>query len=305
MKVKIIIVVVVLILAAGGGGFYYYYDSTMRFTDSFTDCPVIAFRQAATDPESAIGFVTEEAMGSLKVTERCGLDCTHDNYMACVLYGIAKQKGVFVVDSPDESQEVLNKACNHGEALACQLEEHARNKVAQEAKDKAVAEAREKYKEVLRELDKARANAKDVVAEALAYNNGREGPMVSGPMTKWYSGTMNYLLYDKPSLYQFHQTGVAIKERPALKEFVLAKYMGGEQEPNFNLIKEFFEKYMRLGIQQIKLDYYVEKKKESEIPQKHGYFRAKHCFLYNSGQTYLEILDLLEKDINYRIEQAG
>ena len=305
MKLKIVIVVIVLLLAGGGGGFYFYYDSHLRFTDSFTDCPVTAFRQAATDPESAIGFVTEQSLPSLKITERCGLDCDHKNYMACVIYGIAKQKGVFVVESPEESQEVLDKACNHGEALACQLEEHARNKVAEEAKAAAQDEERAKYKDVLRELERARNNVKQVIGEALAYNNGREGPMVSGSMTKWYTGTMRYLLYDKPSLYQFHKTGVAVTEKPPLKEFVLAKYMGSETEPNFDLLKEFFEKFMRLGIQQIKLDYYVEKKKESDLPKKHGYFRAKHCFLYNSGQTYLEILEMLEKDINYRIEQAG
>jgi hypothetical protein len=305
MKLKIIIVVIVLVLAGAGGGFYYYYDSHLRFTDSFTECPVVAFRGAANDPQSALDFVTEESLKSLKITEKCGLDCTHKNHMACVIYGIAKKKGVFVVDSPSESQEVLNKACNRGEAMACQLEEHARKQVEDEAKAAAVAEAREKFKGILRELEKARANAKEVIGEALAYNGGREGPMVSGAMRKWYGNTEQYLLYDKPSLYQFHQTGIAVKEKPPLKNFVLAKYMGGEQEPNFNLIKEFFEKFMRLGVQQIKLDYYVEKKKESEIPKKHGYFRAKHCFLYNSGQTYLEILEMLEKDINYRIEQAG
>lgn len=305
MKLKIVIVVIVLVLAGAGGGFYFYYDSTLRFTDSFTDCPVVAFRTAATDPESAIAFVTEESMTSLKITERCGLDCDHKNNMACVIYGIAKQEGVFVVESPEESQEVLDKACNRGEALACQLEEHARTKVEQEAKAAAQAAERAKYKDVLRELERARINAKQVVGEALAYNNGNAGPMVSGAMTKWYTGTMRYLLYDKPSLYQFHKTGVAVTEKPPLKEFVLAKYMGGETEPNFTLVKEFFEKFMRLGIQQIKLDYYVEKKKESDLPKKHGYFRAKHCFLYNAGQTYIEVLDLIEKDINYRIEQAG
>jgi hypothetical protein len=305
MKLKIAIIVLVVILVGAGGGFYWYYDSHLRFTDSFTDCPVTAFRAAATSPESAIGFVTEESMKSLQITERCGLDCAHDNYMACVIYGIAKQEGVFVVDSPSESQEVLDKACNHGESLACQLEEHAREQAEEAVRAKAVAEAREKYKNTIRELEKSRINVKQVVAEALAYNKGREGPMVSGPMTKWYLGTVRYLLYEKPSLYQFHQTGVSVKEKPPLKEFVLAKYMGGEQEPNFGLIKEFFEKMLRLGIQQIKLDYFVEKKKESDLPARHGYFRAKHCFLYNAGNTYLEILDLLEKDINYRIEQAG
>jgi len=304
MKVKVIIVVIVLLLAGGGAGAYFYYDSTLRFTDSFTDCPVIGFRGAATDPESAIGWVTEESLKSLKITEKCGLDCTKKNYMACVIYGIAKQKGVWVVDSPSESQEVLNKACNHGESLACQLEEHARNKVEEEAKAAAQEQERAKYKDVLRDLDKAKINAKQVIAEAKAFHGGREGPMVSGSMTKWYGGTMRYLLYDKPSLYQFHKTGVAVKGKPELKEFVQAKYMGGETEPDFNLIKEFFEKFMRLGVQQIKLDYYVEKKKESEIKNK-GYFRAKHCFLFNAGQTYLEVLEMIEQDINYRIEQAG
>ncbi|MBW2277339.1 MAG: hypothetical protein JRF63_07595, partial [Deltaproteobacteria bacterium] len=241
MKLKIVIVVIVLLLAGGGGGFYFYYDSHLRFTDSFTDCPVIAFRQAATDPASAIGFVTEETMQSLRVTEQCGLDCDHKNHMACVIYGIAKQKGTFVVDSPSESQEVLDKACNRGESLACQLEERARNQVEQEAKAAAQEEARAKYKDVLRDLAKARINAKQVVGEAKAYHGGREGPMVSGSMSKWYANTMRYLLYDKPSLYQFHKTGTAVKEKPALKEFVLAKYMGGEQEPNLTLIKEFFE----------------------------------------------------------------
>jgi hypothetical protein len=305
MKLKIIIIVLVLLLGGAGIGGYFYYDSVLRFTDDFTDCPVLAFRAAATTPEAAVGFVSEASMSSLKITERCSLDCMNGNHMACVIYGIAQQEGVFVVQSASGSQETLSKACNRGESLACQLEQHAKDKAEQEAKAVAVAAAREKFKGTLRDISKARDKVGRVIADALGYYSGNKGPMVSGSMTKWYTGTARYLLYDKPSLSQMHKLDSPVKGKPPLKEFVLTKYMGGTTEPNFGLIQEFFEKFMRLGVQQIKLDYYVEKKKESQIPKRHGYFRAKHCFLYNAGQVYLEVIELLEKDINYRIEQAS
>jgi len=303
MKAKVIIVVIILLLAGGGGGFYFYYNSVLRFTDGFTDCPVADFRVAATSADAAVAFVSEQSLVSLAITERCSLDCTNDNHMACVLYGLAKQEGVYVMKSDEESRDNFRKACDRGVALGCDLEKRAAEKVEQAEKAAAREKARESFKEVLQAIEESKRNIGGVMKDALAFFGGNTGPMQGGRMLKWYEGTVSYLLFDKPGLSRMHQVpGMGKLKKTGLKDFVLTKYMGGKQEPDYLMIKEFFEKLMRLGVGQIKLDERVEKKKESDLPKRHPYFRAKHTFLYNAGETHLEIIEEVEKDINYKIE---
>ncbi|MCP4679680.1 MAG: hypothetical protein GY854_30150 [Deltaproteobacteria bacterium] len=291
---KVIIIVVVLFLAGGGG--FYYYSNYLRFTDDFTDCPVTAFRGAATSTESAIGFVTEDALVSLSFTEKCSLDCRNDNVMACVLYGLAMHKGVFVVQSDKESTSMLKRACDKGESLGCQFLEWGEKKAAEKAKAEAEAAAREANKEALEIIAKARGEAKRLRHEATKHFKGGTGPMLSASMLKWYNDTCDYLLYDKPLLSQMHRIpGVQVGKGLGFKEFVEAKYLGGEGKPDVKLVKEFLDKFKRLGVMQIKLDYRVEKKKERDLKKTHGYFRAKHTFLYNEADVETQIFEALEK----------
>ena len=305
MKVKIIVVVIVLLLLGGGLGFYFYYNSVLRFTDDFTDCPVAGFRSSATSVDAATGWVTEESMGSLKITERCSLDCLHGNHMACVLYGLAQQKGVPLMKDLEGSGETLQKACDRGETLGCDLVSRAVTMATAAEKAKAVEAARAASKEVTDAINKRKGEIGHVINAALGHFNGNSGPMKTGGMMKWYTGTVKYLLFDTPLLSQMHQVPGSKIEKSGLKDFVLAKYMGGSQKPDFSLTNKFFQKLMRLGVQQIKLDYHVEKKRESKIPRNSGYFRAKHTFLYNVAQVEMEILDVLLKDIEYEINEAG
>ncbi len=305
MKVKIIVVVIVLLLLGGGLGFYFYYNSVLRFTDDFTDCPVADFRSSATSVDTATGWVTGESMGSLKITERCSLDCLHGNHMACVLYGLAQQKGVHLMKDLEGSGKTLQKACDRGETLGCDLVSRAVTMATAAEKVKAVEAARAANKEVTDAINKRKGEIGHVINAALGHFNGNSGPMKTGGMMKWYTGTVKYLLFNTPLLSQMHQIPGSKIEKSGLKDFVLAKYMGGSQKPDFSLTNKFFQKLMRLGVQQIKLDYHVEKKRESKIPRNSGYFRAKHTFLYNVAQVEMEILDVLLKDIEYEISEAG
>lgn len=305
MKVKIIVVAIILLLLGGGLGFYLYYDSVLRFTDGYTDCPVADFRSSATSADAATEWVTEQSMGSLKIAERCSLDCLHGNHMACVLYGLAQQKGTHLMKDLEGSGKTLQKACDRGETIACDLVSRALEIANAAKKAEAVEAARLANKETTDSINKRKGEIGHVISAALEHFNGHSGPMKTGGMMKWYKNTVKYLLFDTPLLSQMHQVPGSRIEKSGLKDFISAKYMGGSQKPNFNLINEFFQKLMRLGVQQIRLDYHVEKKKESAIPKNSGYFRAKHTFLYNVGQVELEILDVLLKDIEYEINEAG
>ena len=114
MKVKIVVVVIVLLLLGGGLGFYFYYDSVLRFTDDFTDCPVADFRSSATSVDAATEWVTEQSLGSLKITERCSLDCLHGNHMACVLYGLAHEAGGEVRAVDGDGQDGVGRPARCG-----------------------------------------------------------------------------------------------------------------------------------------------------------------------------------------------
>lgn len=304
MKARVIVGVLLLLLIGAGVGGYFYYDSNLKYTDDFTDCPVLAFRAAATTTDGAFGFATEANLIDLSHTERCSLDCKHGNHTACVVYGMAQHTGIFIMKDVDAAAETLKEACGHGETIGCDLETRVKEIAEAEKKAEAVAAAKEKYAAVSRELEKRKAEVGDVIARALAYNKGNKGPMTSNAMLGWYEGTVKYLLFDTPLLSQMHQIPGSRIEKSGLKDFVTAKYMGGSQKPDIDKINEFFEKFMRLGVQQIKLDYRVEKKKESDLPRQHKFFKAKHTFLYNAGKVELEILEILEKDIAYEIENS-
>jgi len=301
---KAIIVIVVLLLIGGGVGAFLYYDKVLQYTDDFTSCPVLAFRAAATSADGAVGFLTEANMVDLSSTERCSLDCKHGNGMACTLYGLAQQKGIFMLVDAEGSSETLQHACDKGETLACELETRAKDLAAAARKAEATEAAKAKYAQVLADLQRRKGEVGQVIAEALQYFGGNKGPMTTSSMLGWYSGTVRYLLFEAPLLSQMHQLPGSKIEKSGLKDFVLAKYMGGAQRPDVEKIQEFFAKFMRLGVQQIKLDYRVEKKSEGALPKRHQFFKAKHTFLYNAGQVELEILELLEKDINYEIENG-
>ncbi len=292
---KVIISIVVVLVLAGGGGFYYY-NNYLRFTDDFTDCPVTAFRAVGTSCDAAAGFVTEDALVSLSVTEKCSIDCRHDNVMACVLYGLAMYKGVFVMQSDKESASMLKRACDKGESLGCRLVEWNEKKAAEKAKIEAEAQAREANKEALEIIAKAKREAERLRHGATKYFKGGTGPMLSASMLKWHSDTCDYLLYDKPLLSQMHRIpGVKVDKGLGLGEFVEAKYLSGEGKPDVTLVKEFLDKFKRLGVMQIKLDYRVEKKKERDLKKTHGYFRAKHTFLYNEADVETQIYETIEK----------
>ena len=141
-----------------------------------------------------------------------------------------------------------------------------------------------------------------VLRAALDHFGGKGEPMKTGTMRKWYKGTEHYLLYGKPLLSQFHKTSLAAGQELPLEEFVHAKYLGSQAAPDFAKVNEFFEKLMRLGVMQIKLDYRVERKQEKDIPDRHGYWKAKHTFLYNVGEIEVSVLDLIEKEIRAGFE---
>jgi len=72
----------------------------------------------------------------------------------------------------------------------------------------------------------------------------------------------------------------------------------GSTDKTKEIIKEFFDEFKRLGVLQIRLDYYVERKKESQIPKRHGYFKAKHTFLFHVAEVELEIYEFLESALS-------
>jgi hypothetical protein len=302
MRARIIIVAVVVLLLGAAGAGYWYWDTQLRFTDDFTDCPVLAFRAAATDAEAAAGFVTEANLKSLALTERCGLDCRKGNRTACVLHGLALERGVFVMQRETEAREIYKQACARGEPLGCELEARILESIDRRERQAAADALREASKDTLAAIGKRKAEVGKVMGAALAHFGGKDGPMKTGAMRKWYQGTERYLLYEKPLLSQFHKTGLALGQELPLEEFVHAKYLGSQSGPDFARVNEFFEKLMRLGVMQIKLDYRVERKQEREIPPKHGYWKAKHTFLYSVGEIELAILDLIEKEIRSGFE---
>ncbi len=292
---KVIIIASVLLVVAGGG-FYYCYDSHLRFMDAYTDCPVAAFRAEATSAEEAANFISKENLESLKNTEKCSIDCSHDNTMACVLYGLAVGEGVFTVQSDSESEHILSKACAAGETLACDLEARSKRLREEREREQAAAARKEANKHLLLLIAKEKGNAVKRQSQATAHFGGGKGPISSPSMVKWYEETVAYLLYDKPALYKMHEVpGSEAKKGLGLKEFIESHYLAGEGDPDIEMIKAFLDKFKRLGVMQIRLDYYVEKKKESEIKKSHDYFRAKHTFLYRLAVTELEILAQLEK----------
>jgi hypothetical protein len=298
-KLIIICIMAVVLIGGAGVGYYFYYDSVLRFSDDHTVCPVKAFRVAATSPKGAMEFVTTESMGSLTITGQCGLACDHDNTMACALYGIALQKGVHVMKSLKDAKKAFKRGCDKRESLACQLDSQASEYDEAQKRAKAEAKAKEANRDVLREIAKAKSQAAQRMQRALAHFNGRKGPMISPSMLEWHADNVQYLLYDKPYLATKHKVpGFQVKKGQGLKALVVSKYTGGEKKPDFELIKKFLDTFKRYGINQIRLDYRVEKKKETDIPKKHGYFRAKHTFLYHVAEAELEIFELLESTLS-------
>jgi len=301
MKAAAIAIAIAVLLAGGGVGFYFYYTEHLRFTDDFTECPVLRFREAAVSEDAAIAFANEENLVSLAVAEKCSLDCRHGNATACAVYGLAQLNGAFVLESARDASETLRRACERGEAMACQLERRVLDDLEAREKEAASAKAREENASVLRSIQERKSAAGRVMADALEFFGGSRGAMFGAGLTRWYEGTCRYLLYDKPMLSQMHRfPGRAVKG-VGLEEFAISKYTGGDQRPDWGAIREFFERFMRLGVMQIKLDYRVEKKKESDLPKRHGFFRAKHTFLYRSAEIELKIIDLVEKDIEYEV----
>jgi len=297
----IIVAVAVLLLGAAGAG-YWYYDSTLRFTDRFTDCPVLAFKATATGADAAAAFVTEASMESLAVTERCGLDCRKGNRTACVIHGLALERGVFVMQRETEAREIYRQACARAEALGCELEARILESIDRRERAAAADALREASKDTLAAIDRRKVEVGRVVRAALDHFGGKAAPMETGPMRKWYLGTEQYMLYGKPLLSQFHKMGLASGKELALEEFVHAKYLGGQAAPDPSMVIEFFERLMRLGVMQIKLDYRVERKTERDIPARHGYWRAKHTFLYNVGRVEAAVLETMEKEIRSGFE---
>ncbi|HUT79498.1 MAG TPA: hypothetical protein VM285_17510 [Polyangia bacterium] len=302
MRGRIIIVAIVVLLLGALGVGYWYYDTQLRFTDEFTDCPVLAFRAAAADADAAAGFVTEANMKSLAITERCGLDCRKGNRTACVIHGLALERGVFVMQRETEARDIYEQACGKGEPLGCELEARILDIIHRRERQAAADALREASKDTLVAIDKRKIEVGRVMRTALDYFGGKEEPMTTGTMRKWYKGTEHYLLYEKPLLSQFHKTSQALGQELPLEEFVLAKYMGGQTALDYSKVNEFFEKLMRLGVMQIKLDYRVERKQERDIPAKNRYWKAKHTFLYNVGQVELAVLATIEKEIRSGFE---
>jgi hypothetical protein len=289
MKKALIIVGVVLLFA--GFGFYYYYDNHLRFTDGFTDCPVAAFRDEATSESNAVDFITEDNLVSLKVTERCSIDCKGGNTMACVLYGLAQYEGVFVIQGEKEAVREFEKACKKGEAFACQIKDKVGElKLEREksAREKDIKKAREAQRQ---EVERAQTEVSKVIKRAVAYFKGNPNASKTDSMLNWYAETIQYLLYDKPALSRMHPGSTT--KGDDLETFVMKKYVTGKDVPSLPEIEEFFDKIKRLGVMQIRLDYRVEKKKESEIKKGHDYFRAKYSFLYHAGNTELKVLEAL------------
>ena len=236
---KKVIIIIVILLVLGGGGFYYYYNSHLRFTEGFTECPVAQFRAAATSAHNAAEFVSEASLGSLQKTEKCSVDCRHGNKMACILYGLAVAEGIFTVKSESEATSIFNKACEQGETLACDLNERAK-KLKEEAEKEALAAERKKAnKEKLILIGKEKGGAAKRKSDALAHFKGGKGTINNSGMIKWYEDTIQYLLYDKPALYQMHKTpGVQVQKGLGLEEFFEAQYLSGEGYPDMDKIKD-------------------------------------------------------------------
>jgi hypothetical protein len=219
-----------------------------------------------------------------------------------VVHGLALERGVVVMQRETEAREIYKQACGRGEALGCELEARILEIIHRRERQAAADALREASQDTLAAIEKRKIEVGRVMRAALDYFNGKEGPMKTGPMRKWYKGTEHYLLYEKPLLSQFHKSSQGAGQELALEEFVLAKYMGNQAAPDYAKVNEFFEKLMRLGVMQIKLDYRVERKQEREIPAKHGFWKAKHTFLYSVGEVEISILDTLEKEIRAGFE---
>jgi hypothetical protein len=297
MKKNIIIVLVVVLLALGIGG-YVVYSNVLRFTDTFTSCPVTAFRAAASTPDTAIAFVNEAALKSLVVTEKCSLDCDHGNTAACVLYAVALRKGVLLLANTEDADALLKDTCAKGEQLACQVEKSLADAAAAATKAKAAAEEAKADAEAHEALLASRKAVQAMAQESLDHFNGKTEPMTTEEMNKWFDDTIRFLLYDKPKLCKLHHIEGHDPMNVGLEEFVISKYTGGAEKPDLPTIMEFFGELNRLGVGQIQLDERVEKKLESEIPITHPYFKAKRTFLWRVAQVELKVLDLVEKSLS-------
>jgi hypothetical protein len=296
MKAKVIIVVMVVLVGGLAAGGYFYYDLHLRFQDDYTDCPVKAFRTKVDSPADVDSFAKEETYGSLANTEKCSLDCRKGNAMACAVYGLAMQAGVFIMKSEEGSKEFYKKACDKGEDLGCALLKRVDELKEERARAKARAEEEKAKAEKVEAIQKVKQGAALRRQQALAHFKGSAGPMSTASMLKWHEDTVQFLLYDKPLLSKMHQLPGNFEKGLGLKAFVTAKYLRGSEGLKMDLMKEFFDKFRRLGVKQIRLDHYVEKKKESEIPKNHDYFKGKHTFLYHVAEVELDILDAVEKE---------
>lgn len=294
MKTKVILVVLSLLMVGGAVGMYVYYDNVLRFQDDYTDCPVTAFRTAVTAPAQAAAFATEASYGSLSKTEKCSLDCKHGNPMACAVYGLALQEGIFVMQDRNDARNAYKRACDRGENIGCALATQVDQLVEEEQRKKAEAETKKKNAGKIAKVEEARQGAALRKKQALAHFNG-VGPMLTEAMVKWQADNVKFLLYEKPMLSKMHQIPGPASKDLDFKAFVSSKYVNGTSGLKLDEMLEFFDKYRRLGVMQIRLDHYVEKKKESEIPKKHDYFRGKHTFLYHTAEVELGILETVKK----------
>jgi hypothetical protein len=297
MKIKIIVILFAVVVVGVPVGVYFLYNSYLRFQDDYTSCPVKAFRSAVTAPSAAGAFATQASYGSLENTEKCSLDCENGNTLACAVYGLALQEGIFLMKHETAAKTHFKRACDEGEPIGCGLATRMDELAAQKAAAEAEAALKKANAEKLVLVEKAKQGAALRQQQALKFFRNKMGVMQTPKMVAWYKDTVRFLLYEKPLLSQMHQiqgSGAMAKDLE-LEEFVTAKYVQGPQGLMLDEMLAFFNELRRLGVLQIRLDHYVEKKKESEIPKKHNYFRAKHTFLYRVGKVEHDILSHIEK----------
>jgi hypothetical protein len=296
MKARSILIVLLILAIGGGGGGYLYYDSVLTYTDNFTDCPIKAFRSTVTAPSAASQFATQQSYGSLENTEKCNKDCAHGNLTACAVYGLAVQYGVFVPKSDEEARDRYAAACEGGVDIGCglsaymdKIEADKKQAEAREAEKKAYAESVERVKAAKEEAALRKQQALD--------HFGGMGPMMSAAMVKYNSGNFHFLLYETPRLSQRHVfKGAEVPpEDLDLKAFLEAKYLNGTQGVKAEELLSLLDEFRTMGINQLRLDHFVENMEESKIPKNHKYYKAKYTFLYHLAEAEIPVLEEVEK----------
>jgi hypothetical protein len=296
MKSKGVLIVLLILVIGGLGGGYLYYDSVLTYTDDFTDCPIKAFRAAVTEPAAAEKFAGQQSYGSLDNTEKCRKDCAHGNLTACAVYGLAVQFGVFVAKNEEEARDLFAQACEGGVDLGCGLSANM-DKIEADKKQAAAKEAEKKAFAALVERVKAeKQNAQDRKQQALDHFGGA-GPMLTAAMVKYNKGNFHFLLYETPRLSGRHTfKGAAnLPEDMDLKAFLEAKYVNGPDGVKAEELLSLLEEFRTKGIDQLRLDHFVENVDEGKIPKTNKYFKAKYTFLYHLAEAEIPVLEEVEK----------